>query len=148
MRLWSIHPKYLDAAGLVALWRESLLAQKVLQEETTGYKNHPQLIRFKKHPYPQMAIASYLNGVWIEATQRGYSFNREKIGAGFTELKILVTRGQLDYEFTWLCQKLQRRDPVKCQQIVTIPVIECHPLFRIMPGEIECWERRNNLPNS
>jgi len=30
MRLWSLHPRYLDAKGLVALWREGLLAQKVL----------------------------------------------------------------------------------------------------------------------
>jgi len=25
MRLWTLHPKYLDARGLVALWREGLL---------------------------------------------------------------------------------------------------------------------------
>lgn len=31
MRLWSLHPSYLDAVGLVALWREGLLARKVLQ---------------------------------------------------------------------------------------------------------------------
>lgn len=31
MRLWTLHPKYLDTKGLVALWREALLAQKVLQ---------------------------------------------------------------------------------------------------------------------
>ncbi|HEU5178767.1 MAG TPA: pyrimidine dimer DNA glycosylase/endonuclease V, partial [Burkholderiales bacterium] len=31
MRLWSLHPKYLDARGLVALWREALLAQAVLR---------------------------------------------------------------------------------------------------------------------
>jgi len=30
MRLWSIHPKYLDRQGLLAVWRESLLAQSVL----------------------------------------------------------------------------------------------------------------------
>ena len=41
MKLWSIHPKYLDAKGLVALWREALLAQKVLDGKTEGYKNHP-----------------------------------------------------------------------------------------------------------
>jgi hypothetical protein len=29
-RIWSLHPKYLDARGLVALWREGLLAQAVL----------------------------------------------------------------------------------------------------------------------
>lgn len=30
MRLWSIHPCYLDSKGLIALWRESLLAQACL----------------------------------------------------------------------------------------------------------------------
>ena len=43
MRLWSLHPKYLDKLGLLGLWRESLLAQKVLLGKTKGYKNHPQL---------------------------------------------------------------------------------------------------------
>ena len=43
MRLWSIHPRYLDSMGLVALWREALLAQAVLRGETKGYKFHPQL---------------------------------------------------------------------------------------------------------
>jgi hypothetical protein len=47
MRIWSLHPKYLDAKGLVALWRESLLAKQALESKTKGYKNHPQLNRFK-----------------------------------------------------------------------------------------------------
>jgi len=38
MRLWTIHPKYLDAKGLVALWRETLLAKHVLEGKTPGYK--------------------------------------------------------------------------------------------------------------
>ncbi len=48
MRLWSLHPKYLDRQGLLAVWREGLLAQKVLQGKTKGYKNHPQLKRFQQ----------------------------------------------------------------------------------------------------
>lgn len=37
MRLWSIHPRYLDTKGLVALWRETLLlAQAVLFGNTKG----------------------------------------------------------------------------------------------------------------
>ncbi len=31
MRLWTLHPKYLDPRGLVALWREALFAQAVLR---------------------------------------------------------------------------------------------------------------------
>ena len=37
MRLWTLHPKYLDPQGLVALWREALLARAVLQGKTRGY---------------------------------------------------------------------------------------------------------------
>ncbi|MDI3502728.1 MAG: hypothetical protein PWR13_285 [Archaeoglobi archaeon] len=33
MRLWSIHSKYLDAKGLVAVWREGLLAKKYWKEK-------------------------------------------------------------------------------------------------------------------
>jgi len=43
MRIWSLHPKYLDSKGMVALWREALLAKQVLLNKTKGYKNHPQL---------------------------------------------------------------------------------------------------------
>lgn len=50
MRIWSVHPSLLDAKGLVACWRETLLAQKVLQGLTKGYKNHPQLDRFSNPP--------------------------------------------------------------------------------------------------
>ena len=41
MRLWTLHPQYLDPRGLVALWREALLAQKVLLGRTRGYRAHP-----------------------------------------------------------------------------------------------------------
>jgi len=47
MRLWSLHPSYLDPQGLVAVWREGLLAQAVLRGQTTGYTRHPQLARFR-----------------------------------------------------------------------------------------------------
>jgi hypothetical protein len=47
MRIWSVHPRYLDRQGLTAGWREGLLAQKVLTGTTKGYRNHPQLRRFR-----------------------------------------------------------------------------------------------------
>ena len=80
MRLWSLHPKYLDAQGLVALWREGLLARAVLRGNTRGYKHHPQLDRFTAHAQPRLAINAYLAGVHAEAEARGYSFDRTKIG--------------------------------------------------------------------
>jgi hypothetical protein len=107
MRLWSLHPKYLDPQGLVALWREALLAQAVLQGKTKGYKHHPQLKRFQESPAPRAYIATYLRLVHAEATLRGYRFDASKIGrssaAGHPPLK--VTRGQLKYEWAHLNKK-------------------------------------------
>lgn len=82
MRIWSLHPCLLDRRALVACWRETLLAQKVLRGLTRGYTNHPQLIRFRAHPQPLEAVAAYLSGLADEADARGYSFNRALIGAG------------------------------------------------------------------
>ncbi len=132
MRLWSIHPKYLDAIGLVALWRESLLAQKVLQGKTTGYKSHPQLTRFKKHPFPFKAISSYLMEVWIESNERGYNFDKNKIGLKCKTTKISITRVELKCEFDWLCYKLKSRNPQKYRKLLCVNRIECHPGFRIV----------------
>lgn len=79
MRIWSVHPSLLDAKGLVACWRETLLAQKVLQGLTQGYKNHPQLDRFKASPDPLVAVCAYLHGLADEAERRGYNFNRSLV---------------------------------------------------------------------
>lgn len=141
MRLWSIHPKYLDSKGLVALWREGLLAQKVIQGMTKGYINHPQLIRFKNTKNPEGAIASYLRGVITESVNRKYKFDHTKISGKFFRGKIPVTTGQLEYEFSHLLEKLKKRDPDKYDQLVNVAAIEAHPIFSIVPGDIEDWER-------
>ena len=70
MRLWSLHPRYLDSKGLVALWREALLAKAVLSGRTRGYRQHPQLARFRAHPEARAAINAYLAAVHEEATGR------------------------------------------------------------------------------
>lgn len=141
MRLWSIHPKYLDTKGLVALWREALLAQRVLEKGTKGYKNHPQLIRFRKHPTPLKAISNYLIGVWEESRLRGYRFDRMKIGNAGSVETIPVSEGQLLYEFNRLVSKLRERDPVKFRELLAVQRIECHPIFHAIEGEIEVWEK-------
>ncbi|MCX9084482.1 MAG: pyrimidine dimer DNA glycosylase/endonuclease V [Candidatus Methanoperedens sp.] len=69
MRLWSIHPKYLDGKGLVALWRESLLAQKVLNGETKTYRHHPQLRRLRAHPDPKGAIAFFKYSLLLQESR-------------------------------------------------------------------------------
>src|SRR6202008_1143087 len=98
MRIWSLHPKYLDAKGLVALWRETLLAKHVLEGKTKGYKNHPQLDRFKKCKSPTEAINQYLLDVYKEAVERGYNFDRKKITLKGKRSKLKVNNKQLDYE--------------------------------------------------
>ena len=141
MRLWSLHPKYLDTKGLVACWREGLLARKVLLGETRGYRNHPQLERFRSQPAPRYAISSYLRGIHAEAVARGYSFDRSKIGRVRIQAPVLVTAGQVQHEWHHLLQKLAVRNPALYEQWRSISVPECHPLFRLQPGPIESWER-------
>jgi hypothetical protein len=140
MRLWSINPSYLDARGLVALWRESLLAQKVLQGKTNGYKNHPQLIRFKNTHNPVGAIANYLRYIVDEADSRGYNFNRSKIINNRFTGKLAVTSGQLKYEFNHLLSKLKERDNDLYTKFCKVKKIDLHPIFYEVKGNIEGWE--------
>ncbi len=140
MRIWSLHPKYLDAKGLVALWRETLLAKNVLENKTKGYKNHPQLIRFKNTEGPLSAINQYLAEVYNEATARNYNFNRNKIDWDFTPITINVTDKQVEYEFQHLLRKLEKRDGKKYESIVGTKNIETAEIFKVVKGEIEDWE--------
>lgn len=140
MRIWSLHPKYLDAKGLVALWREALLAKHVLLNNTKGYKNHPQLNRFKKLKNPVEAIEFYLYCVLEESKQRGYHFDSMKISSSFRRIRLKVNRGQLEFESTHLLRKLKKRAPVLYKRINSLKKFEAHPMFRIVEGEIESWE--------
>jgi hypothetical protein len=142
MRIWSIHPKYLDARGLVALWRETLLAKRVLQGRTKGYRHHPQLIRFKASRRPIDCIDRYLAGVYLEAVKRGYNFDRSKIGWDFVSNKLSVTRGQLKYERSHLLKKMKVRDGRRYSELMKEKDFKPHPLFRIRNGGIEEWEVR------
>ena len=143
MRLWSIHPKYLDRKGLLALWRESLLAQKVLCGLTRGYRNHPQLERFKKSGFPLAGIHAYLLGVYRQAKARGYSFDKKRIKpcAAARVKKIPVTRGQLIFEFKHLLAKLKKRDLSGYRKLSKYKRVSVHPAFRIVAGRLERWER-------
>jgi hypothetical protein len=141
MRLWSLHPRYLDPQGLVALWREALLAQAVLSGSTRGYQNHPQLERFRGQLAPLSAIGCYLQGIHAEAAARGYSFDRSKIGRVRSRAPVPVTVGQVRYEWQHLLQKLAVRNPALHEQWRRTGAPECHPLFRPQPGPIEPWER-------
>ncbi|HUO58716.1 MAG TPA: pyrimidine dimer DNA glycosylase/endonuclease V [bacterium] len=142
MRLWSLHPKYLDTKGLLALWREGLLAQKVLAGKTKGYRNHPQLDRFWSHSKPKAAIGRYLLEVWSEADRRGFSFDRGKVkNASGKVSTIPVARGQLGYEREHLRKKLKFRDLARWKSLKKSKKIQPHPCFRAVPGNRADWEK-------
>ena len=167
MRIWSLHPCLLDRRALVACWRETLLAQKVLRGLTRGYTNHPQLTRFRAHPQPLEAVAAYLSGLADEADTRGYSFNRALIGAGedstsehgadkaenpyASVARIPVPLGQLEYELAFLQHKVAGRDPEWEHQLrerlaARGELAACaHPLFEVVPGTIEPWEKTKDF---
>jgi hypothetical protein len=141
VRLWSLHPRYLDARGLVALWREALLAQAVLRGRTRGYRHHPQLHRFRSHRAPLAAMSQYLRAIHAEAKVRGYAFDRSKIRPSRQRVTISVTAGQLEHEWRHLGAKLRRRAPAAWRQWRSATDLEPHPLFRRRRGGVEPWER-------
>jgi hypothetical protein len=141
MRLWSLHPRYLDPQGLVALWREALLARAVLRGQTKGYRRHPQLDRFRAHPSPRSAISAYLRGVHVEATTRGYVFDGSKVGPARSSGRIAVTEGQIAHEWEHLLRKLSRRSPALYRRWRSVRAPDLHPFMRRRAGEIEAWER-------
>jgi hypothetical protein len=136
-----LHPRYLDPQGLVALWREALLARAVLRGETRGYRHHPQLERFKAHATPRLAVNSYLAAVHREAVERGYAFDRSKIGPIRAVDPIAVGSGQLEFEWEHLQRKLAQRSPATLARWCDVVKPECHPLFRERRGTVESWER-------
>jgi len=141
MRLWSLKPALLDPKGLVALWREGLLARNVLVGETKGYKFHPQLDRFKNTNDPVAAIDAYLYHVWVESKTRDYSFDGTKLGVVNEQPLITVTTGQVLYEVEHLSSKLRVRDLWYLNKIPD-KLIDCvHPSFKLIDGGVEPWEK-------
>ena len=140
MRIWSIHPKYLDAKGLVALWRETLLAQNVLAGNTKGYRNHPQLTRFKGKANPLSAIGSYLRGVHNESIVRNYKFDQSKILTPKGRQTLPVNDKQIEYEQEHLLRKLKYRNPPLYKKWKSISNFDVHPMFKKIKGPIEEWE--------
>jgi hypothetical protein len=141
MRIWSLHPRYLDARGLTALWREGLLARKVLEGETRGYRHHPQLERFAAQEKPLAAIGCYLRLIYEEAAARGYRFDAGRLGKARRCARIPVTDGQLRYELDHLKRKLKARSMKRFRDLSGLRDPEPHPLFRVIRGKVERWER-------
>lgn len=142
MRLWSVHPRYLDRQALTACWREALLAQAVLRGATRGYTMHPQLERFRAQPDPLQAVGAYLLGIADEAAARGYRFDRTRILQLPDEPVLLsLETGQLDYEWGHLMRKLEARSPETADRWAQVQRPDPHPLFVLVEGPMAGWER-------
>lgn len=146
MRLWTVHPRYLDGKGLVAAWREGLLAQKVLRGETRGYTRHPQLARFRTHSDPLGVIATYLALLAKEAGRRGYVFDVTKISTRQFGGRLIETRGQLLFEWRHLKRKLRMRSPQVYRECRGLDCPQASSLFRIVNGSIREWEKSGRAP--
>jgi hypothetical protein len=125
--------------GLVALWREGLLAQKVLQGQTRGYRFHPQLDRFRRSRNPVATIGTYLWAVVDEARTRGYNFDSSKIAMKRRRISLSVTQGQLDFERKHLAKKLWIRDRARFDTLTSAKLTP-HPMMRVIAGTVEPWE--------
>lgn len=140
MRLWTLHPQYLDTKGLLAVWREALLARKVLEGNTVGYKNHPQLVRFKASEDPISAINVFLQAIFDESCKRGFCFDKTKLQQ-LKSTSIPATSGQVAYEATHLKNKLFRRSPKDVDTLKEVKILKLNPLFFLVDGEVESWEK-------
>ena len=143
MRLWSLHPRYLDTRGLVAVWREGLLARAVLNGKTRGYTRHPQLVRFRQHASPSCAIDHYLVAILEEARERDYDFDPRKIGRVRDRSRLVVTTGQLDFELAHLRSKIAARAPSDVIRLPDRTALRPHPLFDLSEGPVADWELRS-----
>lgn len=140
MRLWSLHPRYLDRQGLTAAWREGLLAQAVLAGRTKGYRHHPQLHRFREVADPSRAVGDYLSALLREAERRGYRYDASKVEAMGLGERMPVASGQLAHEWQHLVRKLQARSPQWLQGLGHVVEVEAHPLFVVVAGPVASWE--------
>ena len=145
MRLWTLHPRYLDAQGLTALWRESLLARAVLQGLTRGYRQHPQLQRFQAHAQPLAAVDRYLHVVHQESLARGYRYDAGKLGPLHEGFQLPASSGQLALEWQHLLAKLRARSPALYRQWQGVETPDCHPMFTVAPGPVATWERATTV---
>jgi len=151
MRLWTLHPRYLDSRGLVSLWREALLAQAALAGKAGSFGSHPQLARFRQARSAKDAIRSYLLAIHAESLRRGFRFTLERIdGSGEQGARdagvLVVTRGQLDYEWEQLRDRLRKRSPAALLKTSEPFCPDPHPLFQVVRGPVAAWEVRESIP--
>ncbi|GAA1525677.1 pyrimidine dimer DNA glycosylase/endonuclease V [Microbacterium ginsengiterrae] len=137
-----MHPRYLDRQALIACWRETLLAQKVLCGETKGYTRHPQLQRFQAQQDPVASVGAYLEALAGEADARGYRFDRTRIRTRDVVVPVIdVTDGQMALEWAHLRTKLAARSPEVLARWADVTAPAPHPSFRLVAGPPSSWER-------
>lgn len=149
MRLWSIHPKYLDSKRLVTQWREALLCRAILDGKTKGYKEHPHFLRVKSHSQPYYFINSFLYVIWEEGKQRKFQFDKSKLMENLVQkyeepLQLMeVTEGQVQYEFDFLQKKFGEFhiQYIKNLQNFNDFGIEVNPCFIKIFGDIMNFEK-------
>ncbi len=151
MRLWSLHPKYLDQQGLCGLWREAIMARNALEayanQTEHSHKNHPQLDRFKSANPAEVNFYLYI--IYQDSQERGYNFDSSLLDLDLaSETKetcknsISVTSGQVDFEILHLSNKLEERNSTeKCNQLDCNGIPDLHPLFYMVNGDKVNWER-------
>ncbi len=163
MRLWSIHPQYLDRQGLIACWREGLGAVKALEAwcrgKACGYQNHPQLLRFKEAVRPVELLVVYMQEIRLEGVARGYKLDEERLylALGREETvtvadispQIPVTAGQITYEAGYLLptKMQQRKSGIEQQRYELLAEdfrkqkVKLSPVFSVIDGSVEDWEK-------
>ena len=141
MRLWTLHPKYLDAKGLVAAWREALLAQAVLRDRNDWLPKPsstdpvpPLTLTGSKYRVLSSRAACRGKPAWVSVRPRKDRLPR----GGRSRLK--ATLGQLGYEWKHLRAKLAIRDKAWLASLGRVARPDAHPTFRVVPGDVEDWE--------
>jgi len=59
-----------------------------------------------------------------------------------------VTRGQIKYEWDHFMAKLLMRDPQRFNDLKSVRKIDPNPLFKIIQGGVEDWEKIKTPPNN
>jgi hypothetical protein len=110
--------------------------------DTRGWRNHPQLDRFKDHSETMDAIGFYPLKIREEASFRGHSYDGSKIRRPINRVALTsITTGQLLYEFSLLLERTRLRMPAwheKLREVYDLP--KAYPLFEVVEGDVGRWE--------
>lgn len=150
MRLWSLHPSYLDKQALQVCWADALQALEYYKQERAYMKGitndlspyfYPCLDRFRMTGSPIAHITNYLHGLCDESERRNTPFGRAKLPEFTPGLRLKVTDGQIAREEKLLLLQLNRRKQTQLwMDLFVAEYVQPHPLFEIVSGPVEPWE--------